>query len=45
MLLVLFEEMQWERAESREAPEALPERAWGIEEGSRWEGLWRVLVG
>jgi hypothetical protein len=28
-----------ERAESREAPEALQEGVWVVEEGRRWDGL------
>jgi hypothetical protein len=28
-----------ERAESREAPEALQKCAWVVEEGTRWDGL------
>ena len=30
----------WERAESREAPEALQKCAWVVEEGTRWDWLW-----
>src|SRR5229473_3560431 len=30
----------WERAESREALEALQKCAWVVEEGTRWDGLW-----
>jgi len=29
-----------ERAESREAPEAVQKSVWVVEEGARWDGLW-----